>query len=96
MRSRLFTVIVCLEPLFTEEGQVHPQGLEWVFWASQDLSGEARPASVRGSGSIPGLEGSQRRRWHPTPGFLLGEPHGRGAWRAPTYGIAKSRTRLSD
>lgn len=41
MHSRLLTVIVCLEPVFTEEGQVHPQGLEWVFWASQDLSGEA-------------------------------------------------------
>ena len=37
-----------------------------------------------------------RRTWHPTPGFLPGEPQGRGAWWAAVSGVAQSRTRLSD
>jgi len=36
-----------------------------------------------------------RRQWHPTPMFLLGKSHGRGAWWAAVHGVAKSQTRLS-
>ena len=35
-----------------------------------------------------------RRTWQPTPVFLPGESQGWGTWRASTYGIAQSRTRL--
>ena len=37
-----------------------------------------------------------RRKWQPTPVFLPGESEGRGAWWAAVYGVAQSRTRLSD
>ena len=37
-----------------------------------------------------------RRKWQPTPVFLPGESQGRGAWWAAIYGVAQSRTRLSD
>ena len=30
-----------------------------------------------------------RRKWHPTPVFLPGESHGRGAWWAAVYGARK-------
>ena len=32
-----------------------------------------------------------RRKWQPTPVFLLGNPQDRGAWRATLLGVAKSR-----
>ena len=35
-----------------------------------------------------------RRARQPTPVFLPGEPHGRGAWRAAVRGVARSGTRL--
>ena len=35
-----------------------------------------------------------RRKWQPTPVFLLGDSQGRGAWSAAVYGVAQSRTRL--
>ena len=37
-----------------------------------------------------------RRKWQPTPVFLPGESQGQGAWWAAVYGVAQSRTRLSD
>ena len=37
-----------------------------------------------------------RRKWQPTPVFLSGESQGWGAWWAAVYGVAQSRTRLSD
>ena len=37
-----------------------------------------------------------RRKWQLTPVFLPGESQGRGAWWAAVYGVAQSRTRLSD
>ena len=37
-----------------------------------------------------------RRKWQPTPVSLPGEYQSRGAWWAATYGVAQSRTRLSD
>ena len=33
-----------------------------------------------------------RRKWQPTPVFLPGESHGRGAWWAIVHGVAKSQT----
>ena len=35
-----------------------------------------------------------RRKWQPTPVFLLGESQGWGAWWAAVYGVAQSRTWL--
>ena len=35
-----------------------------------------------------------RRKWQPVPVFLPGESQGGGAWWAPVYGVAQSRTRL--
>jgi len=32
-----------------------------------------------------------RRKWQPTPVFLLGNPMDRGAWWATVHGVAKSR-----
>ena len=46
--------------------------------------------SIPGSGSSPG-EGNG----YPLQHSCLGNPMGRGAWRATVYGVAKSRTRLT-
>ena len=35
-----------------------------------------------------------RRKWQPTPLFLPGDSQGGGAWWAPVYGVAQSRTWL--
>ena len=35
-----------------------------------------------------------RRKWQPTPVFLLENPRDRGAWWAAVYGVAQSWTRL--
>ena len=35
-----------------------------------------------------------RRAWQPTPVFLLGESHGRGAWWVIVHRVTKSQTRL--
>ena len=35
-----------------------------------------------------------RKQWQPTPVFLPGESHGRGAWWAAIYGVTQSRTWL--
>ena len=35
-----------------------------------------------------------RRKWQPTPVFLLGESQGQGAWWAAVYGVAQSQTWL--
>ena len=35
-----------------------------------------------------------RRKWQPTPVFLLGESQGRRAWWAAVYGVVQSRIRL--
>ena len=37
-----------------------------------------------------------RRKWQPPLVFLPGESQGGGAWWAAVYGVAQSRTRLSD
>ena len=35
-----------------------------------------------------------RRKWQPTPLFLLGESQGRGAWWTAIHGVTQSQTRL--
>ena len=37
-----------------------------------------------------------RRKWQPTPLFLLQNPINRGAWRATFHEVTKSQTQLSD
>ena len=39
---------------------------------------------------------SQRRKWQPTPVFLLVKSQDRGAWQATVHEVAKSWTQLSD
>ena len=46
--------------------------------------------SISGSGRFP-----QRTEWQPTPVFLPGESHDRGAWRATVHRVAKSRIHSS-
>ena len=36
-----------------------------------------------------------RRKWHPTPAFLLADPVDRGSWQPAVHGVAKSQTQLS-
>ena len=40
------------------------------------------------------LKDAWRRKWQPTPVFLLGKSH--GAWRATGHGAAESQRRLSE
>ena len=47
-------------------------------------------------GSVPGSGRSWRRKWQPTPVFLLGESHGQRSLVATVHQFAKSWTRLSD
>ena len=48
-------------------------------------------------GSIPGLGGSPGEgNGNPLQYSCLENPMDRGAWRAIVYGVAKSRTRLSN
>ena len=50
---------------------------------------EGNVSSIPGWGKIP-----WGRAWQPTPVFLPGESHGRGAWRATVCWVTKSQTRL--
>ena len=58
-------------------------------------NGEEFACNVGDPGLIPGFRRSPRE-WLPTPAFLNGESMDRGAWQATVYGVAKSRTGLSD
>ena len=49
------------------------------------------PGSISGSGRSPG-EGNG----NPLQNYCLENPMDRGVWQAAVYGVAKSRTRLSD
>ena len=61
------------------------------------LSGKESACQAGDAGLIPGLgKVPRRRKWQPTPVFLLGNPTDRGAWQATVLGSQKSRTRLSD
>ena len=37
-----------------------------------------------------------RRKWQPTPVFLPGKFHDRGAWQATIHGVTKSQTQLGN
>ena len=52
------------------------------------------PASAKDPGLSLGGEDPLEKQ--PTPVFLPGKSHGRGAWWATVHGVPKSQTRLSD
>ena len=55
------------------------------------------PASAGDSSLIPGSRGSPGEgNGNPVQCSCLGNPMGRGAWRATVHGVAKSQTQLSD
>ena len=45
---------------------------------------------------VPPQGPAWRRKWQPTPVFCLENPRDGGAWWAAIFGIAQSRTRLSE
>ena len=48
-------------------------------------------------GSIPGSGRSPAKgKWQPTPVFLAGEFHDRGAWWATVHGVPKSWIQMSN
>ena len=50
----------------------------------------ANAEEVRDTGSIPGVRKIPwRRAWQPTPVFLPGESHHRGAWQVTVHGVKK-------
>ena len=53
---------------------------------------EALRITVRRQRSNPWVrEIPWRRKWQPTPVFLPGKSHGRGAWQVTVHGVAKSQ-----
>ena len=54
------------------------------------------PANAEDAGLIPGWGSPWRKKWQPTPVFLLENPMDRRAWRAIVLGVPKSWTWLSD
>ena len=57
----------------------------------------ANAGATEDSSTIPGSARSPGgRRGKPLQYPCLGDPTGRGAWRATVHGVAKSRTRRSD
>ena len=60
-------------------------------------AGKESACSAGDLGSIPGLGRSPGDgNGNPLQYSCLGNPTGRGAWRATVHGVAKSLTRLSD
>ena len=53
-------------------------------------AGDGRRGSDRWIGKIP-----WSRKWQPTPVFLPGKSHERGAWQAAVHGVTKGQTQLS-
>ena len=61
------------------------------------LDGKASVYNVGDPGSSPGLERSPGKgNGNPLQDYCLENPMDRGAWQTTVYGVAKSRTRLSD
>ena len=61
------------------------------------LDGKEFACTVGDPGSIPGLERFPAEgNGNPLQYSCLENPMDRGAWRATVYGVAKSRTGLSD
>ena len=57
-------------------------------------SPHASPGDIRNSVRSLCWENAWRRAWQPTPVFLPGESHNRGAWQATVHGITLSQTQL--
>ena len=67
----------------------------WGFPGGSD--GKASACNVEDPGSIPGLGRSPGEgHGYPLQYSCLGNPTGRGAWRAAVHGVAKSQTQLND
>ena len=61
-------------------------------WASQVSQWQGICLSMQDTGSSWVWKVSWKRKWQPTPVFLLGNPMDRGAWHATVHGVAKSWT----
>ena len=72
------------------------QAVYWFIGLLQWLSGKESAASAGGSSLIPGSGRSPGEgNGNPLQYSCLGNPMGRGAWRAIVRGVSKSRTRPS-
>ena len=56
------------------------------------LSGEESPGNAGDTGLFLFGKLTWRRKWWPTPVFLLEKSHERGAWQTTVYRVIKSRT----
>ena len=56
------------------------------------LSGKESPSNAGDTDSFLCQKLTWRRKWQPTPVFLLEKPHRRGAWWTTVYRIIKSQT----
>ena len=68
-------------------------------WVTEDPAASCeRPAGSQFIATSPCLQryalSNWRRKWQPTPVFLLENPRDGGAWWAAIYGVTQSRTRL--
>ena len=59
-----------------------------IWW----LCGEESPGNAGDTGLFLFGKLTWRRKWWPTPVFLLEKSHGRGAWQTTVYRVIKSRT----
>ena len=59
------------------------RGLSW------QLSSKESTCNAGDVGLIPGPEDPRRRKWQPTPVFLLANPMVRGAWCATVHGVTE-------
>ena len=75
MLTGLFTVTVCLVPIFSEEGQVHCPGLDYVFRASRALSDEEPTCHCRKLRLRPRVGRSLKEEMAPRSRILV--------WRIP-------------
>ena len=80
-----------------EQKHIIPSPRIWefflIFWASQVALGAKQFVCQRRRRQET-RKISSRRKWQPTPVFLLGNPMHRGAWRATVHGATKSQTQL--
>ena len=70
---------------------INPQGFPWWHSSKEPICQCRRPGFNPWIRKIP-----RRRKWEPTPEFLLGKSHNREVCRAAVHGVTKSWTQLSD